>query len=52
MERQILSALKCIIIGDLRQAYIHLDVVEFKALLTEIKAIIQSYEKVELKNVP
>lgn len=48
MKKQIVEALECIIIGDLRQAYIHLDVVEFKEVLTTVKKVIQSYEDVEL----
>lgn len=51
MERQIVSALKSIIINDLRQAYLHLDIVEFKDVLTEVKEVIQSYADVELANV-
>ena len=51
MERQICSALKAVIISDLRQAYLHMDVVEFKDLLTEIKAVIQSYEDDTRSNV-
>ncbi len=51
MKRQIVEALENIIIGDLRQAYIHLDVVEFKEVLTTVKEVIQSYENVELAKV-
>lgn len=51
MEKQIYHALKCIIIGNLRQAYLHMDDVDFADLLTAIKGVIQSYEKVELADV-
>lgn len=44
-ESQIYSALKGCILGDLRQAHLHLDAVEFKALLAEIKEVIEDYEK-------
>lgn len=45
MEKQIYSAMKGVIIGDLRQAYIHMDAVDFKNLLSEIKEIIEYYDK-------
>lgn len=39
-------------LANLREAYIHMDDVDFKYLLTEIKEVIQSYEDNELKNIP
>ena len=43
-ETQIYSALKGVIISDLRHASLHMDTVDFLTLLTEIKAVIQYYE--------
>lgn len=50
MERQIVIVLKNIIFGDLRQAYLHLDSVEFKEVLTAVQEYIQTYDD-ELANV-
>ena len=44
MYKLIYSALRNIILGDLREAYIHMDNVDFKFLLNEIKEVIESYE--------
>ena len=49
MKKQIYCALRNIIQANLREAYIRMDVVDFKSLLTEIKEVIQSYEDIELK---
>ena len=51
MKKQIYSALRNIILANLREAYIHMDDVDFKSLLTEVKEVIQSYEDVELADV-
>ena len=45
MEKQIYSALKDVIISDMRNASLHMDAVDFLHLLAEIKAVIQYYER-------
>lgn len=47
MEKLTYKALKGVILGDLHQAQIYLDAVEFKELLAEIKEIIRELEAIK-----